>query len=635
MPVLDDMKKTLIALAALLGLGIASWVGLIAWLDGGRLQRIAEDYLARQTGLTIRIERVSRTFEIRPFVEVRGLTIETEEGRVPLADVDRLSFSFVPWSLFRGRLGFENVVVSTANLRAEIDDEGQAIGWAPFVKEAVRIAKKYDFSFVPFRINAIGIAVEPSSEGPRGNIEIEGLHGSMASLPELTLSANSIVTDFEGDAGDVPFRSVRLHEARLERVAGPAPVRLFLQGSAASGPVRLELLAGNPFKGDPDESEPLTLHAEFGHWNVHAGGTFVANGAQLDVVAALLDARRPDFIGRLGLHRHDDGWDFHDLLLQKGRSRLTGRFSLDLAGDRPMVEGDLHSEYWQYGSAAQGTRFEWDRVESWLRRFNARVDIRADELVYEDVSLTSVSVPVRLNEGGLKIASARARLLDGSADFSATIGVEKTGGFDIDTTLEVDRLETAELLESINVDPRMIAGVQGRLELHAHVARLGDFLAQCDGRLQMTADNGSLSKALTQLGDADLVDLMLPDSSDRERTPLLCAAADFSIESGVLRTRTLIIDTPDVKFVGDGSISLSNGSVDMRITPHGKDFSLLSAEAPVRIRGTLENPDASLATGEALVSLLTPVEIPKVNSAACKRLIERVGQHVATASAGD
>lgn len=639
------MKNLLLGLLIALGLLSVSWILLLMWFDGDRLERIGEDYLSQRTGLTAHIEQVSRTVGFLPAVEVHGIHVRAAESSGPLAEVERIEFSFVPWSIIRGRLGFRDIKVSGAYFRAEVDGRGRVLGWPPLVKEAVRIAKKFDFTFVPFRVDTITVSVERAGERAGGTIRIKNLEGSMATLPELTLSVDNIVAEFEGKADGPPLRSVHIREARLERVAGRAPVRLFIEGTSGSGPLDLDLRTGNPFTGDPDESKPLTLHARLGHWKVFAGGSFVAKGARLDAVTVLLDTRRPAFLGRLGLNTRKDGWDFHDLLLQDGRSRVTGRVVLDRAADRPMFDGSFYSSYWEFagsdrnrsetGSDRQNSRLEWGRVESWLRRYDARIDIHADELVYEKVSLTSVSLPVRLDGNGLSIPSAHGELLGGNVELSADVGVARTGGFDVEAAVEADRLRTAELLESLELDPGMIAGVQGTLELRAQVDTLGNFLPQCNGRLQLTADGGSLAKTLTELGDADLLDLMLPNATDQKRTPLRCAAADFLIESGVLRTKTLIIDTASVKFVGDGSVDLASGSVDMLVVPHGKDFSLLSAQSPLRISGTLEDPEPSLAKGEALQSLLTPIEIGSVENAACQRLIDRVRDHVATAKAAD
>ena len=65
--------------------------------------------------------------------------------------------------------------------------------------------------------------------------------------------------------------------------------------------------------------------------------------------------------------------------------------------------------------------------------------------------------------------------------------------------------------------------------------------------------------------------------------------------------------------------------MDLVIRPYGKDFSLLSSDAPLRVSGPLSDPSVSPNKGELAVSLLTPVEIGRAENADCQALIRWAG----------
>ena len=61
------------------------------------------------------------------------------------------------------------------------------------------------------------------------------------------------------------------------------------------------------------------------------------------------------------------------------------------------------------------------------------------------------------------------------------------------------------------------------------------------------------------------------------------------------------------------------------IRPYGKDFSLLSSDAPLRVSGPLRKPEVAPEKGELAVSLLTPIEIGRTDNADCQALVQWAG----------
>jgi uncharacterized protein involved in outer membrane biogenesis len=91
--------------------------------------------------------------------------------------------------------------------------------------------------------------------------------------------------------------------------------------------------------------------------------------------------------------------------------------------------------------------------------------------------------------------------------------------------------------------------------------------------------------------------------------------ADLAAEKGVLRPRVLVIDTPDSTVWSEGSLSLANEALDLRLLVSPKDFSPLALRTPVHVRGSFADPAVSVEKGPlarrvgaaALLALLNPL----------------------------
>ena len=97
---------------------------------------------------------------------------------------------------------------------------------------------------------------------------------------------------------------------------------------------------------------------------------------------------------------------------------------------------------------------------------------------------------------------------------------------------------------------------------------------------------------------------------------LTCFVVDLEVEKGVAKSRALVLDFTDTTVTAAGGINLKDEQMDVTVTPHPKDMTLLSVRAPVHVRGRLKSPSvtpdmaAVAARGgvaAALGVLLTPV----------------------------
>ena len=140
---------------------------------------------------------------------------------------------------------------------------------------------------------------------------------------------------------------------------------------------------------------------------------------------------------------------------------------------------------------------------------------------------------------------------------------------------------------------------------------LRDVLGSASGAFGLVLAGGNLSTLVTDGLAVDtgpvLSHLIGPD----KRTVLRCAVAAFDVQKGIARTQTLLIDTPDARLAGQGTVAFADERLDLRLAPVVKDVQKdpardggkeagkemvreaapAVARSPVAITGTFAYPD--------------------------------------------
>ena len=140
--------------------------------------------------------------------------------------------------------------------------------------------------------------------------------------------------------------------------------------------------------------------------------------------------------------------------------------------------------------------------------------------------------------------------------------------------------------------------ITGRLNGHAQVAGQGAttaaILGSLRGNVRMQLVGGSVSHLAVEAAGLDLAQALGVWIKGDDALPIDCTVADLAAERGVLRPRALVLDTRDSTLWAEGSLSLADETLDLRLLVSPKDFSPLALRAPVLVRGTFAQPQVGI-----------------------------------------
>jgi uncharacterized protein involved in outer membrane biogenesis len=161
--------------------------------------------------------------------------------------------------------------------------------------------------------------------------------------------------------------------------------------------------------------------------------------------------------------------------------------------------------------------------------------------------------------------------------------------------------------------------LSGKLDALVKVKGAGrsaaEILASLDGDLRMHMREAKISHLAIEAAGIDIAQALGLLVKGDEALPILCNVADLDVAKGVARPKVLVVDTPVTTLWVDGTVSLRDESLDLRVVVAPKNFSPLTLRTPVRVKGTFAKPEVSLELGKVvakagaagLLALLNPL----------------------------
>jgi uncharacterized protein involved in outer membrane biogenesis len=623
---------------------VAIAVIVLATLDWNRFRQPIARFVSERSGYDVRIAgdlRV-RVLTLSPSASVRGVTVTNPHwrGRSRLLAFDDATVEVKLLPLLIGRVIVERLTVTRPTVDLYMDRRGRA-NWHTPRKRAAD-------------------------------------DGEPARPPDLPVVRRFVIAGGKIRVEDLKHRlkvSGTLAAAETARRADEKPFRFEAQGTLNREPFRLTVDGGPLINLDP--GEPYTFDAQ-----VAAGATQVAARGVLPepfdlskarLTAAIVGRDLADlyFVSgvalpnsrpyRLAAEIHANGTRITIPAIdgQVGSSDLSGKGSVDLAHERPLLQATLASRKLDLGDLAaplgvgldtKGTldptraqtladsrrtsadpnRRLLPDLELQTERVNAvdaRVTYRAAAVVARRLPFRDVELGVNLRAGVLQLDPIAVRFDPGR--MTGTVRIDARG--DVPSTrvdlritgVELGKVKflkakTREQGNGLLPERPPLEGVlQGRIRLSGRGASVRQFAANADGGLTFVIPRGRVNQAfaeLTGINVAKGLGLLLKD--DEERTGLRCGVADFAVEKGTVHARNVLFDTDVVRIAGRGRVDLGRERLDLEIQGKPKKVSVARLRTPIEIQGTFAKPEFGVDAGRlakqggiaaALGAVLTPL----------------------------
>ena len=480
-------------------------------------------------------------------------------------------------------------------------------------------------------------------------------------------------------------------------------LRVVANGKYRSFPVKAHLETNGILSLTGDEAAkiavPVVLDATIGRARlefrgtatdaVHLGamtGVFTLAGPSLAAVGDPLGVTLPStpaFRTEGRIAQRGTVWNAVFDSARIGSSRLTGAFTYDVGRPRPLLSGrlagsrlllaDLGPAIGTSGpaasaasaaSAATGAQAkprapkpsgrvlpdrEFDLPSLRAMDANVAIDIAEVDLGTKYLEpLRPMRAHLQLNDAVLRLTDIDART--GAGRLAGTVQLDGRNPRAVwSTALRVAdvRLERWIRQTRANGGPPYVSGrLRGVANLRGEGRSTAQILGTLKGNVGFQLQDGKVSHLAVEAAGIDIAQGLGLILVGDKPLDVQCGVADLQAQAGILRPRSLVIDTSDSTIAIDGAISLVDETMDLRAIVSPKDFSPLTLRTPVHVRGPLDAPRVSLEKGPlarrvgtaALLALISPIAalLPLIDTGdpdgaahalaeGCRALVKRSG----------
>jgi len=406
---------------------------------------------------------------------------------------------------------------------------------------------------------------------------------------------------------------------------------------------------GNRFSVQGRAESPLDLrdtrspyridaHAQAGATRAHARGTLLdplrlrdfdlklaLAGKDLADLYPLLGIATPPtppytLDGRLtrGIKDGRTTWHYDGFGGTVGDSDLSGSASVTTGGARPFLRADLVSRKLDFddlagfvGAAPQAggkestnpelaaqaarqrasakllpdTPYELDK----LRAMDADVRWKAHRIDAPKLPLDDMDAHLLLEDGVLQLKPLNFGVAGG--DIRSDIRMDaRESPIRTRADISAHGLNLAPLLPDVKLAQDAIGKVGGKIALSGTGNSIAKMLGSSDGSAALGMGRGQVSNLLMEYAGLDIAEALKFLVRGDRKIPIRCAFGDFAVKEGVMTSRALAFDTSDTIIVGEGSISLKDETLRLKLRPRPKDRSLLVFRSPLIVEGTFKQP---------------------------------------------
>ncbi|MTI11274.1 AsmA family protein [Curvivirga aplysinae] len=254
-----------------------------------------------------------------------------------------------------------------------------------------------------------------------------------------------------------------------------------------------------------------------------------------------------------------------------------------------------------------------------LKSANVNLDVSINKLVEGDLAISPLNVKASLINGNLKtqkleLGDGDGHLAEGYMNFDTS-----SGQIDTDIVLKAKEFNVDALLSVVGYTKLINGDVQVSLDLKTKGKSPQQLASNMQGHVQMAMANGVMNAdSITKYfgaGAAVFTELFTGGQAD-DGVKIYCFIADYPIEQGIMKTKSLLFDSSVSTITSTGTVDLGEEEIDLVVTPQG-DILGIGAALPVIVSGDFRKfnvyPDpagtvASL-TGTVLSGVLFPFSV--------------------------
>ncbi len=223
-----------------------------------------------------------------------------------------------------------------------------------------------------------------------------------------------------------------------------------------------------------------------------------------------------------------------------------------------------------------------------IRSADFHLTYHGDSFIGGAVPFDKLAARLDIDDGHIRLTELRMAIghgqIVGEVDMMPLVdSVRMKASFDF------QRLDVARLLSALNF-VRGDGVLGGRARIAAVGKSLSEMLVAGEGSLSVFMAGGNVSALVIDLSGLQFADAALSALGLPNRESVRCLIGDLALAQGSLRSRTLLLDTPDNRMAGQAIIDMKTEQITGQFRTDAKHFTVGSLPTRIHVSGTLKNP---------------------------------------------
>ncbi len=341
---------------------------------------------------------------------------------------------------------------------------------------------------------------------------------------------------------------------------------------------------------------------------------------------------------------HGKGYDLSDLRIKVGTSELTGSMKLDMTGDRPEAEVKLVSSLLQIndfeladwspegkpaaqekqesgaeqGKSEQEQKKKQAKVASLLSpeamsRVNVHFQLKMNKVMSGKDVLGKGSLAVSLQDGRFAIDPLEMKFADGTARIAFSL-YPSADNAEIHLAAAVDGLDLGIPARRIKPESKMGGRLYMDVSLDATSPTLDQLMANAKGHFDLAFIPENFDAGIIDMWAVNLLSSLAAETDGEPDSTINCLVASFAMNDGLMRERTIFIDTTNMSIEAEATINFKTRHLSMLAAPKAKKPEFFSLATPVKVSGRFDDFGIGInlvrLTGTVASFVTSPVHVP-------------------------
>ena len=334
-------------------------------------------------------------------------------------------------------------------------------------------------------------------------------------------------------------------------------------------------------------------------------------------------------------------WTLNDLKAYVGNSELHGMVKVDKSGSKPRIDAEFQSSLlnlddfdfagWSLGletaatpqDAAQQPDNEATGESTGefvakilspgiLTRFDARLQLTAEQVVSEQDQLGDGQLVLQLEDGRISVDPLKLQTPGGSLFISLSL---KPGSENSDAHLRVlvENLDIGALARRLDPDTALGSNINVDIDLTTAANDLHELLAHGNGYFDFSAHPENLRAGIIDMWAVNLI-AAIATETDENQSQIRCLMGRWSMQNGILKPDIVVLDTSRMRICVAGNVDFSSRRFDLTARPTAKRSEFFSLATPVGVQGSFSDFDMGAVpggiAGTALKFVTSPLHVP-------------------------